>query len=78
MIHRLPANGKEPLLPPVGTDIDSYKSPLVIVTAMVDQIDVRQAIIDPNRDLRMVGYVSWAGSTSMEITMKLQQQPEVQ
>jgi len=59
-----------------GTDIDSYKSPLVIVTAMVDQIDVRQAIIDPNRDLRMVGYVSWAGSTSMEITMKLQQQPE--
>jgi len=58
-------------------DIQSFKSPLVIVTAMVDQIDMQQKAINADRDLRMLGYVSWVGSTSMEITMKLQQQPQM-
>ena len=44
---------------------------------MVDQIDMQQKAINADRDLRMLGYVSWVGSTSMEITMKLQQQPQV-
>lgn len=57
-----------------GDDIQAFKSPLVIVTAMVDQIDMKQKEIKADRDLRMLGYVSWVGSTSMEITMKLQQQ----
>ena len=44
---------------------------------MVDQIDMKRTEINADRDLRMLGYVSWVGSTSMEITMKLQQQPQV-
>ena len=44
---------------------------------MVDQIDMKQMEIKADRDLRMLGYVSWVGSTSMEITMKLQQQLQV-
>ena len=61
----------------LGNDIQAFKSPLVIVTAMVDQIDMKQMEIKADRDLRMLGYVSWVGSTSMEITMKLQQQLQV-
>lgn len=60
-----------------GNDVEAFKSPLVIVTAMVDQIDMKQTEIKADRDLRMLGYVSWVGSTSMEITMKLQQQPQI-
>jgi len=58
---------------PAGGDIESFKSPLVIVTAMVDQIDIGYNL-DIAKDIRMLGYVSWVGKTSMEITMMLQQE----
>lgn len=57
-------------------DSSAFHSPLVIVTAMVDQIDMKQSHVDADKDIRMIGFVSWVGKTSMEITMKMEQQKE--
>ena len=44
-------------------------SPLSIVTACVDSIQIYRTSIRTDTDLYMFGVVSWTGSTSMEITM---------
>ncbi|KAL4220302.1 Acyl-coenzyme A thioesterase 9 [Mactra antiquata] len=50
------------------------KSPLSIVTALVDRIELSQDGIVPNKDIMMSGKVTWAGKTSLEITMNLDQE----
>ncbi|XP_072034992.1 acyl-coenzyme A thioesterase 9, mitochondrial-like isoform X2 [Amphiura filiformis] len=52
---------------------DELKSPLVIVTALVDRIDLHEGTICADSDIKMTGHVTWAGKTSMEVTMKLKQ-----
>lgn len=46
-------------------------SPLSIVTACVDSVEIYQPIVPATQDLYMFGIVSWCGSSSMEITMHL-------
>lgn len=46
-------------------------SPLSIVTACVDSVEIYKPTIQANQDLYMFGFVSWTGSSSMEITMHL-------
>ncbi|XP_022085419.1 acyl-coenzyme A thioesterase 9, mitochondrial-like [Acanthaster planci] len=51
-------------------------TPLVIVTALVDRIDLHEVEIKYNRDIKMCGSVTWAGKTSMEVTMHLHQKQD--
>ncbi|XP_068126156.1 acyl-coenzyme A thioesterase 9, mitochondrial isoform X2 [Hyperolius riggenbachi] len=51
----------------------SSASPLSIVTALVDKIDLRKQIISPDCDIKLTGYVSWVGKTSMEVKMHMLQ-----
>ncbi|XP_039708272.1 acyl-coenzyme A thioesterase 9, mitochondrial isoform X1 [Pteropus medius] len=54
------------------TKIHSAKmSPLSIVTALVDRIDMRKKSLSPEQDIKFSGHVSWAGKTSMEVKMKM-------
>ncbi|XP_071484358.1 acyl-coenzyme A thioesterase 9, mitochondrial-like [Diadema antillarum] len=55
---------------------DVKVSPLVIVTGLVDRIDLCSNDIKPDRDLRLSGHVSWVGRTSIEVTMNLEQVKE--
>ena len=48
------------------------KSPLSIVTAAVDQIRLHSPVL-ANQDVKLCGNVTWAGRTSMEVTMTLEQ-----
>lgn len=45
--------------------------PLGIVTALVDDVVISKSEIPLNRDLSMLGHVSWVGSSSMEIKMSI-------
>lgn len=49
----------------------AQRSPLSIVTALVDKIDMRKKIVYPDRDIRFTGNVSWVGKTSMEVKMHM-------
>jgi acyl-coenzyme A thioesterase 9 len=50
-------------------------SPIVIVTALVDRIEVNSDIkIDSNRNIKLSGFTSWVGRTSSEATMKVEQE----
>uniref|UniRef100_A0A672N578 Acyl-coenzyme A thioesterase 9, mitochondrial-like n=1 Tax=Sinocyclocheilus grahami TaxID=75366 RepID=A0A672N578_SINGR len=49
------------------------RSPLSIVTALVDKIDMRQNIIYPDCDIKCTGHVTWVGKTSIEATMHMSQ-----
>ncbi|KAM9712168.1 acyl-coenzyme A thioesterase 9, mitochondrial [Menidia menidia] len=49
------------------------RSPLSIVTALVDKIDMRQHAIFPDCDIRFTGAVSWVGRTSIEAKMHMSQ-----
>ncbi|XP_077591648.1 acyl-coenzyme A thioesterase 9, mitochondrial-like [Stigmatopora nigra] len=49
------------------------RSPLSIVTALVDKIDMRQQDIYPDCDIKFTGHVTWVGSTSIEATMHMTQ-----
>lgn len=49
-------------------------SPIVIVTALVDRIEVRDMKIDMNKNIKLSGFTSWVGKSSSEITMKLEQE----
>ncbi|NWV30869.1 ACOT9 thioesterase, partial [Grantiella picta] len=49
------------------------RSPLSIVTALVDKINLCQKIIYPDRDIKFTGNVSWVGKTSMEVKMHMLQ-----
>ncbi|XP_056306505.1 acyl-coenzyme A thioesterase 9, mitochondrial-like isoform X2 [Danio aesculapii] len=48
-------------------------SPLSIVTALVDKIDMRQNIIYPDCDIKFTGHVTWVGKTSIEAKMHMSQ-----
>ncbi|KAL3848568.1 hypothetical protein ACJMK2_019419, partial [Sinanodonta woodiana] len=50
------------------------RRPMSIVTALVDRIDLNMEGIDANQDIKMSGHVTWAGKSSMEITMDLNQE----
>ncbi|XP_043928226.1 acyl-coenzyme A thioesterase 9, mitochondrial [Protopterus annectens] len=47
------------------------RSPLSIVTALVDKIDMRKKVVYPDRDIKFTGNVSWVGKTSMEVKMHM-------
>ncbi|XP_074850409.1 acyl-coenzyme A thioesterase 9, mitochondrial isoform X3 [Carettochelys insculpta] len=51
----------------------SQRSPLSIVTALVDKIDLCKKIIYPDCDIKFTGNVSWVGKTSMEVKMHMLQ-----
>ncbi|XP_063812297.1 acyl-coenzyme A thioesterase 9, mitochondrial [Pseudophryne corroboree] len=50
-----------------------HTSPLSIVTALVDKIDLRKQLIYPDCDIKLTGHVSWVGKTSMEVKMHMLQ-----
>ncbi|XP_042867568.1 acyl-coenzyme A thioesterase 9, mitochondrial-like isoform X2 [Penaeus japonicus] len=53
---------------------ENMPSPYSIVTALVDRIDFNQgAMLKPDRDIRLSGHVSWAGRSSMETVIKVEQ-----
>ena len=43
------------------------------MTACVDQINLKEDSIHSNEDLKLTGFVSWAGKTSLEITIHIHQ-----
>ena len=49
-------------------------APIVIVTALVDRIEVKKQEIAIDKDLKISGYTSWVGKSSSETTMKLEQE----
>uniref|UniRef100_A0A7N6B9V2 HotDog ACOT-type domain-containing protein n=1 Tax=Anabas testudineus TaxID=64144 RepID=A0A7N6B9V2_ANATE len=49
------------------------RSPLSIVTALVDKIDMRKHIIYPDCDIKFTGHVTWVGKTSIEAKMHMSQ-----
>uniref|UniRef100_A0A8C6T8X2 Acyl-CoA thioesterase 9, tandem duplicate 2 n=1 Tax=Neogobius melanostomus TaxID=47308 RepID=A0A8C6T8X2_9GOBI len=49
------------------------KSPLSIVTALVDKIDMRHHVIYPDCDIKFTGHVTWVGRTSIEAKMHMSQ-----
>uniref|UniRef100_A0A9L0TFJ2 Acyl-CoA thioesterase 9 n=1 Tax=Equus caballus TaxID=9796 RepID=A0A9L0TFJ2_HORSE len=54
------------------TRIHSAKmSPLSIVTALVDKIDLCKKNLSPEQDIKFSGHVSWVGKTSMEVKMRM-------
>uniref|UniRef100_A0A8C5WL37 HotDog ACOT-type domain-containing protein n=1 Tax=Leptobrachium leishanense TaxID=445787 RepID=A0A8C5WL37_9ANUR len=55
------------------TKTDSEKTPLSIVTALVDKIDLQRHLVSPDRDIKFTGHVSWVGQTSMEVKMHMLQ-----
>ncbi|XP_057575247.1 acyl-coenzyme A thioesterase 9, mitochondrial isoform X3 [Hippopotamus amphibius kiboko] len=46
-------------------------SPLSIVTALVDKIDMCKKSLSPEQDIKFSGHVSWVGKTSMEVKMHM-------
>ncbi|KAK3515510.1 hypothetical protein QTP70_024205 [Hemibagrus guttatus] len=52
---------------------DLERSPLSIVTALVDKIDMRRNIIYPDCDIKFTGHVTWVGKTSIEAKMHMTQ-----
>ena len=49
-------------------------SPIVIVTALVDRIEISNYKIACDKNIKLSGYTSWVGKSSSEITMKLEQE----
>uniref|UniRef100_A0AAR2IRC6 HotDog ACOT-type domain-containing protein n=1 Tax=Pygocentrus nattereri TaxID=42514 RepID=A0AAR2IRC6_PYGNA len=49
------------------------RSPLSIVTALVDKIDMRKNIIYPDCDIKFTGHVTWVGKSSIEAKMHMTQ-----
>lgn len=53
----------------------SLLSPIVIVTASVDQIKVNEnSKLEMDKNIKLSGFTSWVGKSSAEITMKLEQE----
>lgn len=48
-------------------------APIVIVTALVDRIEVKKRNMQIDKDLKISGFTSWVGKTSSETTMRLEQ-----
>ncbi|XP_053165562.1 acyl-coenzyme A thioesterase 9, mitochondrial isoform X3 [Hemicordylus capensis] len=51
----------------------TQRSPLSIVTALVDKIGLQKEVINPDCDIKFTGNVSWVGKTSMEVKMHMLQ-----
>ena len=49
------------------------RSPFSLVTACVDRISLQENSISASEDIKLTGFVSWAGSTSLEITSYIDQ-----
>ncbi|KAJ8403289.1 hypothetical protein AAFF_G00355060 [Aldrovandia affinis] len=49
------------------------RSPLSIVTATVDKIDMRKHIIYPDCDIKFTGHVTWVGKSSIEAKIQMSQ-----
>ena len=54
-----------------GQEYPDGSSPLSIVTACVDSVQIYRPQIPTDQDLYMFGLVTWTGSSSMEISMHL-------
>ncbi|XP_064090301.1 acyl-coenzyme A thioesterase 9, mitochondrial-like isoform X2 [Macrobrachium nipponense] len=53
---------------------EGLPSPYSIVTALVDRIDFNEEVtLKPDRDIRLSGHVSWAGRSSMETVIFVEQ-----
>ncbi|XP_032082185.1 acyl-coenzyme A thioesterase 9, mitochondrial isoform X3 [Thamnophis elegans] len=52
---------------------DTLRSPLSIVTALVDKIGLWKQHIHPDCDIKFTGNVSWVGKTSMEVKIHMLQ-----
>ncbi|XP_075395033.1 acyl-coenzyme A thioesterase 9, mitochondrial [Tenrec ecaudatus] len=57
---------------------EAHTSPLSIVTALVDKIDMCKKSISPEQDIKFTGHVSWVGNTSMEVKMQMLQLHDVE
>ncbi|XP_002738606.1 acyl-coenzyme A thioesterase 9, mitochondrial-like [Saccoglossus kowalevskii] len=54
--------------------IEEWKNPpIVIVTALVDRIDLQVRTILSDKDIILKGNVTWVGATSMEVKMHMEQ-----
>lgn len=49
-------------------------SPIVIVTALVDRIEVSTTKMAVDKNLKLSGFTSWVGRSSSEITMRVEQE----
>ena len=47
------------------------RAPFALVTASVDKFKLKESFIRSDRNIRMTGFVSYAGKTSLEITIHL-------
>ena len=52
---------------------DKHYTPIVIVTALVDRILINDDKLSIDKDLKISGFTSWVGTTSSEVTMKIEQ-----
>ncbi|EPY74080.1 hypothetical protein CB1_002303001 [Camelus ferus] len=60
------------------TKIHSAKmSPLSIVTALVDKIDMCKKSLSPEQDIKFSGHVCWVGKTSMEVKIQMFQERNI-
>jgi acyl-coenzyme A thioesterase 9 len=56
-------------------NIDGHDySPIVVVTGLVDRIEVSNFHITMDKNIKLSGFTSWVGKTSAEVTMKLEQE----
>ena len=53
---------------------DESRPTFGLVTACVDKFDLSENMISAERDIKLRGYVSWAGRTSLEITIHIGKQ----
>ena len=53
-------------------------SPIVIVTGLVDRIQLNDYKMCMNKNIKLSGFTSWVGKSSSEITMKVEQELTVQ
>lgn len=49
------------------------RAPFSLVTACVDRISLQENSISSTEDIKLTGFISWAGSTSLEITSYIDQ-----
>ncbi len=49
----------------------SKKAPFALVTGSVDKFNIMESNIRSDRNIKMTGFVSWAGKTSLEITIHI-------
>lgn len=49
-------------------------SPIVIVTALVDRIEINEGAIKIDKNIKLSGFTTWVGKSSAEVTMQLEQE----